>query len=173
MVRDEAFVPGDHGGGLHDQHHVVESRPPERGGKDREDRPVDLGELRSVDLALQHKDLMAESEDFCVAPVTGRDEPSETPDDQVAECVRESHSRPTVSAVRTRRNPLKLGAEEFPARIGKHDRALARLGLRYLPTSALVDRLADGQGGLEPVVVTPMRQAPVMPKANLEEWLRA
>ena len=69
------------------------------------------------------------------------------------------------------RGQVRVDGIQYEAR--EHDRALARLGLRYLPTSSLVDRLADGQGGLEAVVVTPMRQAPVVPKANLEEWLRA
>ena len=91
MFGDEAFVPGDHGSGLHDQHDLVEFRPREDRREDCEDCPVGVGELWSVDLALEHEDLMAEGKDFGVPMVAGRDEPSETPDDRVSDYVGKSH----------------------------------------------------------------------------------
>ena len=52
----------------------------------------------------RRQDLMPEGEDFGVAPVTGGDKPSEPPDDQVADFVRERHSRATVPAERASRH---------------------------------------------------------------------
>ena len=70
-------MPADHSRGFHDEEHVGEASAVEHLWKHREDRPVGLGELRSVELALEHEQLVTQSEDLRVALIAGRKHPSE------------------------------------------------------------------------------------------------
>lgn len=87
-VGDETSVPGDHRCWAHDQQRPTLSSSVHHGGEQSEDRPVRLVELRTFDLALQHEDLMSESQDLGVAWVAAgeellepcQDEPSEQSD---------------------------------------------------------------------------------------------
>jgi hypothetical protein len=90
---DEAAVPADDGGRLHDQEHVAEPGPVERGGQHGEDGAVGLGECRSGDLALQHEDLVAQGEDLGVPLVTGGEQPSKAGHDQPGQSRHETHGR--------------------------------------------------------------------------------
>ncbi len=56
---DEAAVPADHSCGLHDEEHLAEPSAVEDAREHGEDGPVRLGEGGTLDLALQHEDLMA------------------------------------------------------------------------------------------------------------------
>lgn len=77
MVGDEASVPADHGGGLDDQHDAVEPATVEGTRQHAQDRPVRRGEPRSLNLPLEHEDLMAKREDLGVTLVTGHEEQPE------------------------------------------------------------------------------------------------
>ncbi|CAN5835089.1 hypothetical protein BH23ACT4_BH23ACT4_08330 [soil metagenome] len=77
VAGDETSMPPDDGLGPHDMEHVGEASTVQHAGCQREGRTIRVGELSSVDLALQHQDLMPEGEDLGVAFVTGREEPSE------------------------------------------------------------------------------------------------
>ena len=68
---DEAAVPPDHGGRLHDQEHFPQTRPVERGGQHRQDGAVRLVEDWSGDMSLQDEDLEAQREDLGVTLVAG------------------------------------------------------------------------------------------------------
>ncbi len=78
MTGDEAPVPADHGGGLHDQHNLAESSTIERPREHSEHSSVGRCELRAVDLALQDQDLMAKSENLSVTLVAGYQQQPET-----------------------------------------------------------------------------------------------
>ena len=60
-------MPPEHRVGFHDQEHLAAPATIEHSGQDREDRPVSLGEVDPVDLALQNEDLMAYGQDLGVA----------------------------------------------------------------------------------------------------------
>lgn len=77
MAGDEAAMPPDDCLGPHNMEHVGEASTVQHAGEQREDRTIRVGELNSVDLALQHQDLMPEGEDLGIAFVTGREEPPE------------------------------------------------------------------------------------------------
>lgn len=82
---DETPVPADDRRRLHDQEHFGEAAAVDHGGEHREDRPVRLGELCSVDLTLQHQDPVTEGEDLGVAMITGSEEPSEPGENESCE----------------------------------------------------------------------------------------
>jgi len=100
VAGDEASVPTDHRRGADDQEHLRETASVEHGGEHGEDRSVRLWELCSVDLALQYEDLVAQSEDLGVSPVTGGEHPSESREDQSGECGERVHGSATVSGRR-------------------------------------------------------------------------
>ena len=108
MSGDEAAVPPDHGVWSHDQEHVGESAAVERSGEDREDRPVGFGEARSVDLALQDQDPVAEGQDLRVAFVSGGEEPTDPRHDESDESRYDEH-RPTVRGSSRRPNETAPG----------------------------------------------------------------
>lgn len=58
LAGDQASVPAEDRGGLHDPHHVGEAPPVEHGHEHSEDRAVGLGGLCTVDLTLQDVDLV-------------------------------------------------------------------------------------------------------------------
>ena len=64
-------MPAEHGGGLHDQHHVGEAPPVDHRTEHSEDCAVGVGELCTADLTLQHVDLVSEGQDSAsrVSPV--------------------------------------------------------------------------------------------------------
>lgn len=82
MVGNEASVPADHGGWFHDQHDLAQSSAIECPRQYGQDGPVGRREPRPIDLSLQHEDLVAKSENFCVAAVAGHQQQSETRDEQ-------------------------------------------------------------------------------------------
>ncbi len=77
VAGDETAVPSDHGGGFDDQHHGCESGPVEGGREHRQDGPVGGCESGTVDLSLQHEDLMSKGQDFGVTLVAGHEEQAE------------------------------------------------------------------------------------------------
>ena len=67
--------------GLHDQHDLARVLDDRRlATSNGQDRPIRRSELRAVDLSLQHQDLVAKSESFCVVAVAGHQQQSETGD---------------------------------------------------------------------------------------------
>jgi hypothetical protein len=62
---------------LHDQERLGETAPVHHRGEEREDRPICFATARSVDLTLQHQDLMAERESLSVTSVTTGEHPPE------------------------------------------------------------------------------------------------
>ena len=64
----------------------------DRCGEKSEDRPVCLVESRSLDLALQHEDLVAEGEDLGVAGIAGREQSSESSEREARERGEQGHS---------------------------------------------------------------------------------
>lgn len=68
---DQTPVPAEHGGGLHDQHHVGEAPPVDHRTEHSEDCAVGVAELCTADLTLQHVDLVSEGQDSAsrVSPV--------------------------------------------------------------------------------------------------------
>lgn len=88
---DEAAMPPDDRGRLHDEEHVAQARPVDRSGQHGEDGSVRLGESRSVDLALQHEDLVAQGEDLGVAVVAGGEQPTEAAQHQTRDRWDEVH----------------------------------------------------------------------------------
>lgn len=82
---DEVLMPTQNGRWLHDQHHLVESCPGEGCGQYCQDGPVGFGEPGTCDLALQNKDLVAQSENLSVAFVAGGDQPSQSREKQLLE----------------------------------------------------------------------------------------
>lgn len=67
------------------------------GAERREDRTVGVVELRPVDLAVEHEDLVSESEDLGIAGVTGGEHPSEARENQFREEGQRVHGSATVS----------------------------------------------------------------------------
>lgn len=88
---DQAAMPADDGGRLHDQEHFPQARPVDGGGQHGEDGAVVLGEARSGDLALQDKDLVAQGEDLGVALVAGGEQPTKAGQDQTRDGREEVH----------------------------------------------------------------------------------
>jgi len=82
VAGNETAVPADHGRRSHNQHDLAQSSAIECPRQHGEDRPVGRREPRPIDLALQHQDLMAKSQDLCVALVAGHQQQSETRDQQ-------------------------------------------------------------------------------------------
>ncbi len=70
VARDEPSVPADHGGGLDDQHHPVETAPVKATGQYRKYGPVGGCESGSLQLSLQNEDLMAQRQDLGITLVT-------------------------------------------------------------------------------------------------------
>jgi len=85
VAGDESSVPGEDRRRAHDQQRPATPRLVHHRGEQSEDCPVGLVELRPVDLALQHQDLVAESQDFGVAGVIAGEQPSESPQDEPSE----------------------------------------------------------------------------------------
>ena len=67
---DSLFVPPHHGFGFHDQKRAASTCPSHCIPKNTEDGAVDVGEVWSVDLALQNEDLVTEGKDLFVAGIT-------------------------------------------------------------------------------------------------------
>jgi len=84
-------VPPDDGGRLHDEEHVAETGPVERGGQHGEDGAVGLVEPRSGDLALQHEDLVAQGEDLGVTLIAASEQPTQAVEDQTGDRGDEVH----------------------------------------------------------------------------------
>jgi len=63
----------------------------DRCGEKSEDRPVGFGEPWSADLTLQHEDLVAEGEDLSVAGIAGREQPSESSENEARERGEQGH----------------------------------------------------------------------------------
>ena len=78
VAGDKASVPADHRGGFDDQHHAVETATVERTRKHRKDGPIGGCESGSLDLSLQHEDLMTKSQDLGVSLVTGHQQQPDT-----------------------------------------------------------------------------------------------
>lgn len=90
-ARDEAAMPPNDGGRLHDEEHVAEARPVDDSGEHGEDGAVGLGEPRSGDLSLQDEDLVAQGEDLGVALVAGGEQPTEAAQHQTGDRGDEVH----------------------------------------------------------------------------------
>jgi len=79
---DEAPVPADHGGWFHDQRDLAQSSVTGCPRQHGQDGPVGGREPRPLDLSLLHQDLVAKSENFCVALIARHQQQSETSDQQ-------------------------------------------------------------------------------------------
>ncbi len=73
-------MPADHGGRFHDKKDLAQSSAIECPRQHGQDRSVGRRERWPIDLALQHEDLVAKSEDLCLALVAGHQQQSETSD---------------------------------------------------------------------------------------------
>ena len=110
---DESPVPADHRCGFHDEEQLGQTAAIEHPRKQGEDRPIGLGELRSVDLALEHDELMAQREDLGVALIAGGEQPSEACEDEFREGGEQVHDSGDGigQAVET---PQNHWSDEFP-----------------------------------------------------------
>lgn len=115
VAGDETSMPPDDCLGPHDREHVGEASAVQHAGNQREDRAIRVGELSSVDLALQHQDLMSEGEDLGVAFVTGREEPPEPGRGESCEGSEQDHDGCTVPPPMWGRNTHKHSTDECPA----------------------------------------------------------
>ena len=92
------FVPSEHGVWFHDQKRVASACArhcsPEKG----EDGPVALGEVWSVDLALQDQELMSEGKDLRVTGVAGGEYPSESVENEANQSRKQGHERRRVTS---------------------------------------------------------------------------
>jgi hypothetical protein len=82
VASDEPSMPAEHRRRPDDQAHFVEPGPLDRLRQHGEDATVAVVELRPVDLALQHHDLMAQGENLGVAPIASRQQQTEPVDKQ-------------------------------------------------------------------------------------------
>ena len=82
---NESSVPADHGCRLQDQQGSILSSPIHCRGEQRKERSVGLVEECPVDLALQHHDLMAQSQDLSVTGIAAGKQPAESPQDEPSE----------------------------------------------------------------------------------------
>lgn len=80
MSADSSSMPAQHGVWFDDQKRVALTCPCHDGAENPKNRPVGVGEVWSVDLALQDEELVAQSEDFRVTGVSCREYPSESVD---------------------------------------------------------------------------------------------
>ena len=104
VAGDETSMPPDDCFGPHDMEHVGEASAVQHAGGEREDRAIRVGELSSVDLALQHQDLISEGEDLGVTFVTGRKEPPEPGKGESCEGSEQDHDGCTVPTPMSGRN---------------------------------------------------------------------
>jgi hypothetical protein len=75
-------MPAQHGPGRDDQAQLTELAAGQQPGQRGQDRPVSPGQPRGLDLALEHRDLMAQDQDLGVLGAVGpgeQGEPSENP----------------------------------------------------------------------------------------------
>ena len=82
MSGDEAAVPSQHGGGLHDQKHMREAVAIEDLGQPSEDGSVRVIEGRLRYLALQHQNLVTQREDLGIATVAAGQQQTNTSHDE-------------------------------------------------------------------------------------------
>ncbi len=73
-------MPADHGGWLGGQHHAPEPLSIEGAREHGEDGPVGTGEPGTLDLSLQHQDLMTKGENLGVTLVAEHQQQPETSD---------------------------------------------------------------------------------------------
>ncbi len=78
-------MPAQHGLGANNEKRCPLAGAFHRRGENSEDRPVRVGELGSVDLALEHEDLMAEGENLGVAGIAGGENPPESGQNQASQ----------------------------------------------------------------------------------------
>ena len=86
-------MPAQHGVWFDDQKRFALPRPGHRRSKEGEDGSVEVSEVWSVDLALQHQDLAAQSEDLGVTVVAGGEYPSESVDNKANQSRKQGHER--------------------------------------------------------------------------------
>ncbi len=86
-----------HRGRLEDQQCPMSTSPVHDRAEHGADRSIGRVESGSVDLALQHQDLVAEGEDLGIAAVTGGKQPSETPQNQSSEGRQRRHESRMLS----------------------------------------------------------------------------
>jgi len=82
---DEASVPADHCRRPHDQQRSAASGSVHHGCEQHKDRSIGLVEAWPIDLALQHEDLMAQSQDLGITGVTAGEQPSQPRQDESSE----------------------------------------------------------------------------------------
>lgn len=75
---DSSSMPAQHGFWFDDQKRVASICPCHRGTEKTKDGAVGVGEVWSVDLTLKDEELVAEGEDFGVAGISCRENPSES-----------------------------------------------------------------------------------------------
>jgi hypothetical protein len=60
------------------------------------DRAVGFVEARSVDLALQHEDLVTERKDLSVSGIAGREDPADSGENEACKRGKQVHEAPTL-----------------------------------------------------------------------------
>jgi len=82
VAGDESSVPGEDRRRAHDQQRPAASGSVHHGCEQHKDRSIGLVEAWPIDLALQHEDLMAQSQDLGITGVTAGEQPSQPSQDE-------------------------------------------------------------------------------------------
>jgi hypothetical protein len=93
---DESAVPSQHRLRSDNQERRRPPRAVHGAAEEGEDRAVGFVEPRTVDLALQHEDLVSEREDLSVAGVTGREDPADSGENEACERGKQVHETSTL-----------------------------------------------------------------------------